>query len=263
MAVGLAAMNLALSTMTEPPFEIVDGHAPGPAVILCDHASNHVPACVNGGDLGLSAADMGRHIAWDVGAAGVARDLGPVLSAPVVLSRFSRLVIDPNRGADDPTLVMKLYDGSIIPANRRVDGTEVARRKAAFYDPYHRAVSDTIDAVAARRGVPHLVSIHSFTPQLRGRPPRPWDVGILWDRDGRLAVPLIAALQAEGDIVVGDNQPYTGQLKGDCMYRHGTERGLPHVLIEVRNDLIASEDGQAAWASRLGRILAGLIPAAG
>ncbi|NNU79606.1 N-formylglutamate amidohydrolase [Halovulum dunhuangense] len=247
----------------DPAFERLTPDAPGPALVLCDHATNHVPDWIPGGTLGLSDADMGRHIAHDVGAAGVARRLALELDAPAVLSRFSRLVIDPNRGADDPTLVMKLYDGSIIPANRHADEAEVARRRALAYDPYHDAITRTIDAMLARGTVPHIISIHSFTPQLRGKPPRPWHVGVLWDRDGRLAEPLIARLRAEPDLVVGDNEPYTGALRGDCMNVHGTRRGLPHVLIEIRNDLIAEPADQAAWAMRLAPILRDLIAASG
>ena len=255
-----------MTTMDPPatpaPFLTHNETAPGPAVILCDHASNHDPACVNGGDLGLSDADMSRHIAYDVGAAGLAAALAPMLDASAVLSQFSRLVIDPNRGADDPTLVMKLYDGSIIPANRHADAAEVARRKRAFFDPYHAEVTRVIDRVAARGTPPRLISIHSYTPQLRGRPPRPWHVGVLWDRDDRLAGPLIRMLRKDPDLVIGDNEPYTGQLQGDCMYTHGTLRGLPHVLIEVRNDLIETEAAQRDWAARLAPALKALIPVA-
>ena len=204
-----------------------------------------------------------RHIAWDVGAAGVSRALAPLLEAPAILSTFSRLVIDPNRGPDDPTLLMKLYDGSIIPANRGAGAEELARRKAAFYDPYHGAITARLDAMEAAGVTPHLISMHSFTPKLRVRPDRPWHVGVLWDRDDRIARPLIERLRAEPDLVTGDNEPYTGQLQGDCMYRHGTCRGLPHVLIEIRNDLIADQADQVAWAERLAPILRGLIPVAG
>lgn len=241
-------------------FDIMNKTAPGPALVICDHASNAVPNWAAGGDLGLSAADMARHIAWDPGAAEVSRILSDTLGAPAVFSAFSRLVIDPNRGPDDPTLLMKLYDGSIIPGNRYADAAELARRKALGYDPYHAAIGGQIDRMLAAGVTPHLISIHSFTPQLRGKPRRPWDVGILWDRDARLSGPLIAALRAEGDLTVGDNEPYTGQLEGDCMYRHGTQRGLPHVLIEVRNDLVADTAGQSAWGERLGRILGPLVP---
>ncbi len=243
-----------------PAYEVLNPDAAGPALLLCDHASNAVPDWCAGGDLGLSAADMARHIAWDPGAAGVTRRMSLEMGAPAVLSRFSRLVIDPNRGTDDPTLLMKLYDGSIIPVNRTADPAEVARRRALAYDPYHDAITERIDAMLGRNVTPHLVSIHSFTPKLRGKPARPWHIGVLWSHDDRLALPLISRLRAEGDLVVGDNEPYTGQLEGDCMDRHGTKRALPHVLIEVRNDLIADEPGQAAWAARLSRILTDLIP---
>lgn len=238
--------------------EVIGPDRPAPVLVLCDHASNRVPPEI--GTLGLSEADMARHIAYDVGAAGVARRLAALLDAPALLSCFSRLVIDPNRGTDDPTLLMKLYDGSVIPANRHAGADEVARRRALYYDPYHEAITAQIDAMVAAGQVPHLVSIHSYTPAFRGRPVRPWHVGMLWDKDGRIATPLIESLGAEGDLVVGDNEPYSGQLEGDCMFRHGTLRGLPNVLIEVRNDLISTEDEQAAWADRLARHIAPIIP---
>ena len=218
-------------------------------VLVCDHARNAVPPEI--GELGLPPGDMTRHIAYDIGARGVTLELARRLGAGAVLSTFSRLVIDPNRGEDDPTLVMRLYDGSIIPANRGIGGGEVARRLAAYHRPYHAAIDAALDAVAARGGRPALVSIHSFTPQFRGRDWRPWHVGLLWDRDERLVAPLRSALEAEPDLVIGDNQPYTGRLEGDCMNRHGTKRAIPHVLIEIRNDLIATPEDERAWAGRL------------
>lgn len=245
---------------TDLPYELLAPDAAGPALLVCDHATNIVPEGVNGGDLGLSAADMNRHIAYDVGAAGVTRRLALEMNAPAVLSRFSRLVIDPNRGEDDPTLLMKLYDGSIIPANRNADAAEVERRRLAYYAPYHVAVTGQIDRMLARGVTPQIVSVHSYTPQLRGKAFRPWHVGVLWDKDDRLARPLIDRLRAEKDLLIGDNEPYSGQLQGDSMYRHGTMRGLPHVLIEIRNDLITEQRDQAAWAARLAPILQGLMP---
>lgn len=243
----------------ETPFVVVQPDAPGPALVLCDHATNHIPDWASGGDLGLSEADMNRHIAFDPGAEAVSRHLAQAMNAPAILSRFSRLVIDPNRGPDDPTLVMQLYDGSIIPGNRRVDAAEVARRKALAYDPYHDAITTQIDTMLERGVQPNLIAIHSFTQQLRGKDPRPWHIGVLWDRDDRLARPLIEALAGDPEITVGDNEPYSGQLRGDCMYRHGTERGLPHVLIELRNDLIVQPAEQMAWAARLAPLLQGLL----
>jgi predicted N-formylglutamate amidohydrolase len=168
-------------------------------------------------------------------------------------------MIDPNRGETDPTLVMKLYDGAIIPGNRQAGAGEVEQRLRTIYRPYHEAVTRGIDRALDEGTTPSIVSIHSFTPQLRGRSPRPWHVGVLWDQDDRIAAPLLERLRAEDELVVGDNEPYTGRLKGDCMWRHGTCRGLPHVLIEVRNDLIADAAGQAAWATLLGRCLADVL----
>ena len=222
-------------------------------LLLCDHASNAVPPELT---LGLDAADMARHIAWDVGARGVTLALSELFEAPAVLAGFSRLVIDPNRGEDDPTLLMKLYDGSVVPGNRDAGPEEVARRLDAYWRPYHDAVDAAIDRALAQGVEPRLVSIHSFTPQLRGRAPRPWHVGVLWDRDDRVAAPLIARLREEEELVIGDNEPYSGQLRGDCMWRHGTLRGLPHALIELRHDLIADAEGQQAWGQLLARCLA-------
>jgi predicted N-formylglutamate amidohydrolase len=225
-----------------------------PAVILlCDHASAALPP---GLDLGLGPEDMARHIASDPGARGVTQALSDAFEAPAILAGFSRLVIDPNRGEDDPTLVMKLSDGAVVPGNRGVDAAETARRVEACWRPYHEAVSARIDAALADGIAPVLVAIHSFTPRLRGRAPRPWHVGVLWDRDDRVAAPLIARLRQEDELVVGDNEPYSGRLDGDTLWRHGTMRGLRHVLIEVRNDLIADAAGQQSWGALLARCLA-------
>lgn len=222
------------------------------ALVLCDHAGRAIPA--DYGDLGLPSSVFERHIAYDIGAAGVSRVLAAELGAPALLANFSRLLIDANRGPDDPTLVMRLSDGAIVPGNARVDEAEVARRKAEWWEPYQSAIAAQIDGLIAQGTPPALVSIHSFTPAWKGVP-RPWHVGVLWDRDGRLAQPLLDALAREGDLVVGDNEPYDGALIGDTMYRHGTQRGLAHALIEVRQDLVADEAGQIAWGKRLARLL--------
>lgn len=232
-------------------FSIVGGDRPARWLITCDHASNRVPAWVAGGDLGIPAEDMARHIAWDVGAAGLALALGDRLCAPVILAGFSRLVIDANRGEDDPTLVMRLYDGSIIPANRHADAAEVARRLERLHRPYHAALA----RLAARRPDTVIVAVHSFTPCLRGRVPRPWHVGILSGADRRLGDPLLARLRAIPGLCVGDNEPYGGHLPGDAIDRHATGPGRLNTLIEVRNDLIADPQGQSDWAARLAPLL--------
>lgn len=233
-------------------FEVLGANRPGPWLITCDHAENTVPTWVNGGDLGLAAADMERHIAFDIGAAGVTHHLSEMLDAPAVLSRFSRLVIDPNRGADDPTLIMQLYDGTIIPGNNDLDTDARKARKSALYDPYHNAISS---AVNAKPLDDIYLAIHSFTPRLSGKPPRPWEIAILFAQDRRFSDVLIAKLKAQGDLTVGKNEPYTGALRGDSVYQHALSTGRPNALIEIRNDLIATPNDQRAWAKRLAPIL--------
>lgn len=234
------------------PFVIEGEDRPGRWLLTCDHASNRVPDWVNGGDLGIGAEDMARHIAWDVGAAGLTRALASRLDSPAILSDFSRLVIDPNRGEFDPTLVMRLYDGTIIPANRHIGPDEIEERLTRLYRPYHAAYACLADRHPRRV----ILAIHSFTPCLAGRPPRPWHVGILHSHiDSRLSRPLIARLQAEPDLCVGDNEPYSGHLPGDAIDRHALAHGRLNTLVELRNDLIATEDNQIAWADRLAPIL--------
>jgi predicted N-formylglutamate amidohydrolase len=230
-----------------PPFIRLDGNAGAGFLLVCDHASNRVPP---GYALGLPASEMDRHIAFDPGAGAVTVALAKRLNAPAVLSTFSRLLIDANRGEDDPTLVMRLSDGAVIPGNARVDVEERARRIAGFHAPYHAAISEAIEDSLSAGFVPALISIHSFTPVWRGRQ-RPWHAGVLWDRDPRLARPLIDALAADKALVVGDNEPYAGALANDTMYRHATRRGLAHALLEIRQDLIADPAGAEAWAARL------------
>lgn len=236
--------------MTYTPFFVEGAERPSRWLITCDHATNVVPPFVGGGDLGLPAEDMQRHIAYDVGAYAVSRLLGERLNAPVVASNFSRLVIDPNRGEDDPTLLMRLYDGTIIPANRHADEAEREVRLERCYRPYHAALAE----LAARPGTV-IISMHSFTPQLRGRPARPWEIGILYPEGEAFSPHVIDTLQAQGDLCVGVNEPYTGYLPGDAIETHATKHGRPNTLIELRNDLIAERAGQEYWADRLAEVL--------
>ncbi|WP_299852385.1 N-formylglutamate amidohydrolase [uncultured Roseovarius sp.] len=237
--------------MTYQPFMIEGADRPARWLVTCDHAANTVPEFVNGGTLGLAAEDMARHIAYDVGAAGVARALGRLLDAPVLCSNFSRLVIDPNRGEDDPTLLMKLYDGTIIEGNRHADQAELERRLNKLYRPYHTALSE----MATRQPGTIICSVHSFTRQFVGRPPRPWHVGLLYAVDDRLAKPLLARLGEESDLCVGDNEPYSGHLAGDTIARHAIAYERPNILLELRNDLIETPESQEAWAGRLAPML--------
>jgi predicted N-formylglutamate amidohydrolase len=238
------------------PVEIIAGRDDAGLMFLCDHASNALPKAY--GTLGLEPADLLRHIAYDIGAAWVTRHLAAAFAAPAVLSTFSRLLIDSNRGADDPTLVAKLSDRQIIPGNAAISDAEIAARREAYWSPYRRAISARIEAMHKAGPVPAVVSIHSFTPNWRGDP-RPWEIGVLWDSDPRFAQPLIAALAADG-IVTGDNEPYDGALVGDTLDDEVTRRGLAGLLIEIRQDLIATEATAAAWAERLARVLQPLVP---
>ncbi len=240
-------------------FEVFNANQDSPVLILCDHATNTVPDCVNSGTLGIAEADMQRHIAFDIGAKPVSQHLARHLNATMLSSKFSRLVIDPNRGEDDPTILMKIYDGTIIPGNRHADMPERERRLEKFYRPYHRQITSQIDKILARGQTAAIISVHSYTPKLQNRPERPWHIGILWDTDGRIPLPLMEKLQALPDVCIGNNEPYSGELRGDTMYFHASRRNLPHVLIELRHDLIDTDQGQKHWADLLAKPLQEII----
>jgi predicted N-formylglutamate amidohydrolase len=246
--------------MSGPPFYLYrPGGHPG-TVFLCDHAGREIPDGY--GDLGLPAAAFDRHIAYDIGAADLTRSLADSFDAPAVLGRYSRLFVDLNRGADDPTLIMKLSDGQIIPGNAQAGLEEFTKRIATVHAPYHDEIARQIARGLDLGLRPVLVSIHSFTPSWRGRA-RPWEVAILHaPRDRRLADLMLAELRAVPGLSVGDNEPYSGALENDTLSRHGLDRNLPHVLIEVRQDLICDASGVARIAAIVGpcltRSIAGL-----
>nr|WP_299501007.1 N-formylglutamate amidohydrolase [uncultured Rhizobium sp.] len=235
-----------------PPFEIVDGRYDNGLILLADHATNNLPPRYD--RLGLPDSAFERHIAFDIGIEALTRALAARLDVPAVMSRYSRLLIDPNRGEDDPTIIMRISDGAIIPGNHPIATEEWQHRIETFHRPYHRAVEDTIERVATASGkAPLVLSLHSYTPAWKGVA-RPWHAAVLWDTDHRAIRPLIDLLSEPGDILVGDNEPYDGALKGDTMYRHCMTRGIPHALLEVRQDLIGHEDGVRAWVDRLAPI---------
>lgn len=240
------------SVLNPGEVEQISGDVRHGILLLCDHASNAMPPEL--GHLGLPPEQLQRHIAYDIGAAWMTRALAAALGAPALLTSFSRLLIDPNRGLDDPTLVMRLSDGAIVPGNASLTEAGIEARIARYYAPYDAAISAAISQATAAGHPPAIVSLHSFTPFWKTMP-RPWHVGVLWDRDRRLAAPLIERLMLEPDLVVGDNEPYFGGLPGDTIDRHAAAHGLPDALIEVRQDLIATQETAEAWGRRLAPLI--------
>lgn len=237
-----------------PPFTVVNPDGEAPAVLVCDHASNAVPTAL--GQLGLGPAELSQHIAWDIGAAQVTRLLAARLDAPAVLAGYSRLVIDCNRAPGDPTSIAEISDGIFIPGNRNIDDTAAESRLNEVFWPYHHAITQMM-AHRWRHGhgrAPALIAVHSFTPVMNGFR-RPWQLGVLWNRDPRLARPLLARFQADPELCVGDNEPYSGREVGFTMDTHGAAAGLPHVEIEIRQDLIADGVGCGRWATVVGDVL--------
>ena len=238
------------------PVELVNRDGRAAVLLVCDHASRAIPAAL--ANLGLDESELSRHIAWDIGAAEVTRALAARLDAPAVLGGFSRLIIDPNRYPGHESSILERADGVVVPGNQGLDEAERARREAAFFRPYHDALAQCLAALQRRGPPPALLSIHSFTPMLEGER-RPWEIGVLWDRDPRLPVPLIQRLSADG-IVTGDNQPYNARdAIGYTIVEHAEPDSLLHALIEVRQDLIDTRHGVEAWSARLGDVLSGLL----
>ncbi|MCY4052426.1 MAG: N-formylglutamate amidohydrolase [Hyphomicrobiales bacterium] len=237
--------------MNAPPFSIRNGGAKSDLLIICDHASNFIPE--HYGRLGLPPESLERHIAYDIGAGEVAAALAERLNCVGLLAGFSRLLIDANRGLDDPTLVMKLSDGEVIPGNRHVDPHDDKKqwqeRIDKYYAPYRNEIDRRIDALEGERPFA-LFSLHSFTPIWKGWR-RPWDAGLLHGIDDRFAVALIEGLRAEGNLEVGCNEPYPGGIAGESIETHGYERGLLNVTLEIRQDHLQSAEGRAEWVERL------------
>src|SRR5512132_1386046 len=261
--VGLASPGAqpweALLASDEPPAcEVINAGGAGTAFLVCDHASNRVPRLL--GNLGLEPAQLADHIGWDPGAAEVARRLSGHLDAPLMLSGYSRLAVDCNRPLDSPESITEQSAGVSIPGNRALTARDRAIRIDALFRPYHEAIARLLDRRAGRPSL--LLSIHSFTPELAGQR-RPWDIAISYGRDRRLAELMLDALKADAKLVVGDNEPYPVDDAIDYTIPvHGEGRGLPHVLIEIRQDGIATPSAAAAWAMRLAETYARVEPAA-
>lgn len=239
-----------------PPFELYNEGEGGRLLLVCDHATNRVPQVL--GKLGLSDAELARHIGWDIGAADVTYRLSDRLGAPAVLSCYSRLAVDCNRSLDHDGLILAESDRTPVPGNAGLSEAQRQARIDALFYPYHRAVDEQISRLCALGRpdeAPVVVSIHSFTPVFEGIE-RPWHVGVLWNVDPRLPEPLIARLREDQSLVVGDNEPYSArQGFGHTLETHGDGKGLANALIEIRQDLIDTHHGAEEWAERLAHAL--------
>ena len=243
-----------LLTDGEPaPFAVEQADGSSPFFITCDHAGRRLPRRL--GLLGLPEAEFERHIAWDIGASEVARRLGRTLDAFTIHQIYSRLAIDSNRDPSVESSIATVSEATEIPGNRGLREEEREARRREIFWPYHERIAAELDRRARANRATVVIAVHSFTPVFKGIA-RPWHAGVLYNRDPRLAHILKHLLEAEGGLVVGDNEPYAvGDLTDYTIPVHGEKRGLPHVEIEIRQDLIAEAGGQASWAQRLARLL--------
>ncbi len=246
-------MDALLDNDEPPPFEVAGRDGRSPFVVICDHGGRRLPRSLL--DLGLSEGALTTHIAWDIGARGVARRLATLLDAFLIRQRYSRLVIDCNRPLEALDSITTLSERTPIPGNQNLALDAARLRAREIFHPYHDQIRGELDRrrETGRPGL--LVAVHSFTPVFLDVA-RPWHIGILYNRDPRLAEPLLELLRDEGDLVVGRNQPYAvSDLTDFSVVHHGERRGIPHVEIEIRQDLIADPAGQNVWAERLARLL--------
>lgn len=232
-----------------PPFMTYNDHGKASVLLVADHASPYFPAGMN--QLGLADWVLEQHVSCDLGSGMLARFLADRLDAQAVLAGFSRLIIDPNRQLDDPSACPEVSDGIAIPGNIGLDSESKAQRVQSFFKPYHDAISARLGALEQRDLVPALISIHTCTPVF-DRIVRPWHIGIMWDKDPRISRPLIEHFNQLDEICIGDNEPYSGRHPHDfTIDYHAEPAGLPHVGIEVRQDLVMDSDGARKWAGIL------------
>jgi predicted N-formylglutamate amidohydrolase len=245
--------SLLLSGTDVAPVHETNAAGASPFLFTCDHYGRLLPQKL--GDLGLPESELVRHIAWDIGIAGVAERMATLCDAHVVAQRYSRLVIDCNRPPDVASSIPRLSEATTIRGNEALAADQAALRRREIFDPYHQRIDAIIDQRLHQKRPTVLVSLHSFTPVYAGVA-RPWHIGTLYHRDTTLPPLLLRALRAEGDLVVGDNEPYAvSDITDYTIPVHGEARGLINTGIEIRQDLIADQAGQQQWAERLARIL--------
>ena len=241
------------------PVEVLRPDGRSPLVLTADHAGRRIPEAL--GRLGVAEAELGRHIAWDIGIAGVATRLSAALDAALVMQRYSRLVIDCNRDPGVPSSTPEVSEATPIPGNEGLDAEARQRRVDALFTPYHDAIAGLLDRREAAGRSSVLVALHSFTPVYLGEQ-RPMHVAVLYNRDARLSLALRGLLMAEGDLVVAENEPYrVSDLTDYTVPVHAERRGLLHVELEIRQDLIGDAAGEAEWAARLARLLPAAVAA--
>jgi predicted N-formylglutamate amidohydrolase len=232
-----------------PPFMTYNDHGKAQVLLVADHASPFFPAAMN--QLGLADWVLERHVAWDIGSDMLTRFLADRLDAPAVLAGFSRLIVDPNRKLTDHSAFAEVSDGIAIPGNIDLDDEQKALRVQSFFKPYHEAITAKLGSFTDRGIVPAMISVHTCTPVF-DRIVRPWHIGIMWDKDPRISVPLIEHFNRMEEICIGDNEPFSGRHPHDFTIDHHAEpAGLPHVGIEVRQDLVRDTDGASNWAGVL------------
>lgn len=241
-----------------PPYTIINEGGKGKILLVGDHASNAIPNMLN--CLGLDDTALEQHIAYDIGAKKLIHHLSQHLDAPAILAGYSRLVVDLNRSLEDSSVMPEVSDNTVIRGNQNMSDEQRNQRIHCFYTPYRRAIDMLVHRFKENGVVPAFIAIHSFTPEMAGFS-RPWHAGVLWDKDPRIPVPLMNKLRAHPDgFNIGDNEPYSGKHLSDYTIDHHAEAaGLPHVSIEIRQDLVNTEEGAERWAGILDDALVDIL----
>lgn len=251
------ASHKLIGPVDPPPFEHFNAEGTAPVLLICDHANNAIPRAMDG--LGLGEEELGHHIAYDIGAAEIARRLAGKLNAAAFLAGYSRLLIDANRQPGDPSSIAGISDGITVPGNRNLSEADQVARTENFFWPYHHAIADGVAHLWRTGTAPALFSVHTFTPSMNGED-RYWHISVLWNRDPRMAEPLIHELRRrEPDLHVGDNQPYSGKEVAYSLDLHAGAAGLPHAAVEIRQDLAETKEGAERWAELLSGSLAEIL----
>jgi predicted N-formylglutamate amidohydrolase len=254
-------MTFSLLDKCEPPAGCERESGVSSFVFLCDHAGRRIPARLN--DLNMPQEDLNRHIAWDIGIEGVGRALSSYFDACLIMQPYSRLVIDCNRKPGSETSILPISDGTRIPGNENISAEDAAVRVREIFDPYHRRISRCLDERRDAGRPTIIISLHSFTPVYASLP-RPWHAGVLYNRDPDLSLAMFKLLEAEGDLIAGNNEPYNVTDETDYSIPvHGEQRGLSYLTLEIRQDLLDGKAGQVAWAERLARLLPQAVEKAG